>query len=203
NYTGKQFLEYITVLKDVDEKRAREQIDKYIEIFSLEEEYYKPLKKLSGGMFRRVNIIAALLNDPQILILDEPSAGLDPKERVNFKNVLNELSQDRAVIVSTHITSDVDFIANKVCLMKDGQVLLHDNPVKLCKNLQDRVFETVVNRKEIKEFKAQYYVSLEQQEADCIKVRFILEPKQEQEENTEWVNVSPTLEDVYISAFKL
>lgn len=141
NYTPKQFLKYMATLKGIDTAYAEKRIDLLMEKVALTDSIDKKMKKFSGGMLQRVGIAQALLNDPRILILDEPTAGLDPKERVRFRNMIHSLSDDRIVILSTHIVSDIETIANQVIMLKDHKVLYCNTPDKICKMLNGKIFE--------------------------------------------------------------
>lgn len=128
-FTVQDYLEYMAALKGLPRTEAARQIDALLERVSLTEVRRKKIVKLSGGMKRRVGIAQALLNDPEILILDEPTAGLDPGERVRFRNLLSEFAQERIVLISTHIVSDVEYIAAENAVMKAGKSL-HRTPPK-------------------------------------------------------------------------
>ena len=123
---GAAYREYLAALKGLPRTEAARQIDALLERVSLTEVRRKKIVKLSGGMKRRVGIAQALLNDPEILILDEPTAGLDPGERVRFRNLLSEFAQERIVLISTHIVSDVEYIAAENAVMKAGKIIAQD-----------------------------------------------------------------------------
>ena len=142
NYSPLKFLIYIAALKGIDRKAAEKKALELLELVSLSEVKHKKMRKFSGGMIQRVGIAQAMLNDPKILILDEPTAGLDPKERVRFRNLIAALAKDRTVILSTHIVSDIETIANQVIMFKDHKLLCCDSPAALCATMDGKVFET-------------------------------------------------------------
>lgn len=131
NYTPVQFLSYLAALKGLDKETAARRIPELMEMVALSDSMNKKLKTFSGGMLQRVGIAQAMLNDPDILVLDEPTAGLDPKERVRFRNLISALSKDRTVILSTHIVSDIEAIANKVIMFKDHRLLCCEEPADI------------------------------------------------------------------------
>ena len=142
NHSPLQFLRYISALKGIDAKAADKKAENLLGLVHLTDVRDKKMRKFSGGMVQRVGIAQAMLNDPAILILDEPTAGLDPKERVRFRNLISSLSKDRIVILSTHIVSDIETIANRVIMFKDHKLLTNDTPSAICGMLGGKVYET-------------------------------------------------------------
>jgi ABC-type multidrug transport system ATPase subunit len=132
NHSPREFLLYMSALKCIDRAAAKRKTDELLEVVGLSDVRDKKMRKFSGGMVQRVGIAQAMLNDPKILILDEPTAGLDPKERVRFRNLIAELSKDRIVILSTHIVSDIEKIAKRVILFKDHRLFANDTPENIC-----------------------------------------------------------------------
>lgn len=142
NHSPREFLRYMAAVKCIDCDTAKRRTDELIDLVGLSDVRDKKMKKFSGGMVQRVGIAQAMLNDPKILILDEPTAGLDPKERVRFRNLISSLSKDRIVILSTHIVSDIETIASSVILFKDHKLFANDTPAAICKTLEGKVYET-------------------------------------------------------------
>jgi len=194
NYSPKQFLLYLAALKGVDKKEAIFNIENLLKLVALEDVANKKMKKFSGGMIQRVGIAQSLLNNPKIIILDEPTAGLDPKERVRFRNILTDLSRDRIVIISTHIVSDIEFIANEVIMLKDKKILYKDTVENVCRTLEGKVYETEIDFSEVRRFRECHISLSEKQENGRMKLRFI----EESDRNEDWNLVSPNLEDVFL-----
>lgn len=136
-FTGKDFLLYMAALKGIGKKAAQRKADELIELVSLTDVAKKKIKTYSGGMKQRLGIAQALLNNPQILILDEPTAGLDPKERVRFRNMIGKLGEDCIVILSTHIVSDIDKIADRILVMKQGQLVFNGTRDEIAEDLEE------------------------------------------------------------------
>ncbi len=198
DYSPKRFLRYLSALKGIDRKKAEKKIEQLLKLVGLENVANKKMRKFSGEMIQRVGIAQAMLNDPKILILDEPTAGLDPKERVRFRNLLAELSRERIVILSTHIVSDIESIANEIIMIKDKKILYKDTLKNICKILEEMVYETKVEFDEVPSFRNKYFSLSEKQEDDKMKVRFISEDKPE----NSWDSVNPSIEDVFLYVYK-
>ncbi|WP_240378179.1 ABC transporter ATP-binding protein [Bacillus piscicola] len=197
NYSPEQYLLYLAALKGIHKKQAKERISELLRLVNLEEASQKKMKKFSGGMIQRVGIAQAMLNDPKILILDEPTAGLDPKERARFRKLLTELARNRIVILSTHIVSDVESIANEIIMIKDKAVLYKDNTENISNLLEGKMYETEVDFSEATTFRERYTSIAEKRENGKMKFRFVANG----EPHTEWKSVTPTLEDVFLYAY--
>ena len=155
------------------------------------------MKKLSGGMKRRAGIAQAMLNKPKILILDEPTAGLDPNERIRFRNLISELSEDRLVLLSTHIVSDIEYIANEIWLMKDGEILHKGSIDELINSMTEAVWECLVPKNKVSDFMEKYKISNMKSEINQVMLRIISHEKPV--ENA--MRVEASLEDVFLYYF--
>ena len=198
NYSPKQYLLYLAALKGIGKKEALVKIDELLEKVALSDVTNKKMKKFSGGMIQRVGIAQALLNDPKILILDEPTAGLDPKERARFRHLLTELARERLVIISTHIVSDIETIANEIIMIKNQQLLYKDSVEKICESLEGHVFETTISYEQLELFRKQYVLLSEKQDREKMIVRFI----HPGDAAAEWLPVPPLLEDVFLYEYR-
>lgn len=197
DYTPERYLRYIGILKGIRKEQLKKEIPRLLEQVGLTEAAKKKMKKFSGGMIQRVGIAQALLGNPEILILDEPTVGLDPKERVRFRKILTSLSGDKIVIISTHIVSDVEFIANHIIMLKDKQVYANDSVENLCMTLEGKIFSTTVRTEELADFERKYQVVSQRQEGGNCEIRFIAEKKEEG-----WNSCTASLEDVFLYTYR-
>src|ERR1700733_3735003 len=193
NLSALEFLEYLAAGKGIAAGAARRRIAELLELVNLTDVAKRPLGGFSGGMRQRVGIAQALLNDPQLLIVDEPTAGLDPEERVRFRNLLSELSGERVIILSTHIVSDVEATATDIALISSGTLVAHATPEELLRRVEGKVWEGVVPSTELQSIKQQYLVSGTARRADGVHVR-MLAPSAP----TGAQPIAPTLEDAYL-----
>jgi ABC-type multidrug transport system ATPase subunit len=193
NLNAVEFLEYFAAVKGLDAPSARRRIDELLQLVNLAEVRKRPLGGYSGGMRQRIGIAQALLNDPQLLIVDEPTAGLDPEERVRFRNLLSDLSGDRIVILSTHIVSDVEATATEIALIAGGTLVAHAPPEDLLRAAEGMVWEWVVPSAELSAVKQRYRVSGAVRRADGVHVRLLTESAPPGA-----VPVPATLEDAYL-----
>ena len=194
NLSAIEFLEYMAVIKGLDSKTTKRRIDELLQVANLVEAAKRPLGGYSGGMKQRVGIAQALLNDPQLLIVDEPTVGLDPEERVRFRNLLSDLSGERIVILSTHIVSDVESTATHIVLIDKGRLLRKAAPEDLLKELENKVWEWIVSSDELVTLKQKHIVSGTIRRSDGVQVRVVSEDRPEASAQ----NVSPNLEDAYL-----
>jgi ABC-type multidrug transport system ATPase subunit len=194
NLSAVEFLEYMAVIKGLDSKTMKRRIDELLQVANLVEVAKRPLGGYSGGMKQRVGIAQALLNDPQLLIVDEPTVGLDPEERVRFRNLLSDLSGERIIILSTHIVSDVESTATHIVLIDKGRLLRRAAPEDLLKELENKVWEWSVSSDELVALKQKNIVSGIIRRSDGVQVRVVSEDRPEANAQ----NVSPNLEDAYL-----
>ena len=194
NLNAVEFLEYLAAAKGLSNQAARRRIDELLEVVNLVEVRKRPLGSYSGGMKQRIGIAQALLNDPQLLIVDEPTAGLDPEERLRFRTLLSELAGARIVILSTHIVSDVEACASSIALIFEGRLLIHDAPEALLRSVEGRVWEWVIPSADLPAVRQRYPVSSAIHRSDGVHVRVVAD----ESPGAGALAASPTLEDAYL-----
>lgn len=197
NYTAMEFMLYMAALKGIPRNIAVKRIKKLLTTVDLNHVASKRIKTFSGGMKQRVGIAQALLNNPKVLILDEPTAGLDPKERVRFRNLLSEHAGDKIVILSTHIVSDIEAIADEVLLMKKGRIVQRGTVPELVQKAQGRVWELAVSPREAQMWQAQATVANLRHEGNHVVLRIVSDKMPSQSA----VPCSASLEDLYLYYF--
>ncbi len=195
NLSAQEFLEYMAAIKGMSGETARRKISDLLDLINLHDAARRPLGGYSGGMRQRVGIAQALLNDPQLLIVDEPTVGLDPEERVRFRNLLSDMSGERIVILSTHIVSDVESTATDIAIIHKGHLKVHARPEQLLKQMEGSVWEWMTASQELPALKQQFLVSGTIRRTDGVEVRAVSEARPCPEAQA----VTPNLEDVYLA----
>jgi len=194
NLNAIEFLSYLAAARGISGKSARRRIGQLLELVNLGDARKRRLGSLSGGMKQRVGIAQALLNDPELLIVDEPTAGLDPEERIRFRNLLSELSGNRIVILSSHIVSDIEAAATSIAIMSKGHLLVHAAPEELLRSVEGKVWEVVVASSELTELKRTHLAGSTTRTSDGVRVRVVGESAPAASARP----VTPTLEDAYL-----
>ena len=189
NFTCHEFLNYICILKEVDNNKI---IDEVLALVNLTDKADKKIKSLSGGMKQRLLICQTLLNDPKIILLDEPTAGLDPRERIRLKNILGQLAKNKIIIVSTHIISDMENLADKIILLKNGEIIACKGPDDLIEEVKKYFYQTTINAEELKDFKTNQITHI-QPITSGYKIKFISKTRVSYQSCDDI-----TLEDVYL-----
>jgi ABC-type multidrug transport system ATPase subunit len=193
NLNAIEFLEYLAAVKGLSAASARRRIDELLNLVNLTDVRKRPLGGYSGGMKQRIGIAQALLNDPQLLIVDEPTAGLDPEERVRFRNLLSELSGERIVILSTHVVSDVEATATGIALISQGTLVVHAAPEDLLREAEGKVWEWVIPSAELNAAKRRYLIGGTTRRSDGVHVRVLAASPPDGS-----VPATATLEDAYL-----
>ena len=199
DFTLNRFLWYMSALKGLKKKEAKDKITSLLDTVNLTDSAHKKLGGFSGGMKQRALIAQALLNDPKILILYEPTAGLDPKERIRIRNFVSEIAEDKIVLISTHVVSDIEFIAKEIILLKQGKLVSHDTCPNLVSEIENKVVEVEIDREELKYYQDNYRVSNLYHNGEKIVVRLVTDNPPE---NHYSKIVKPTLEDLYLYVFE-
>lgn len=197
DFTAQEFLLYMAAMKGLDAKYAPTRAAELLEQVNLSEHKNKKIGAFSGGMRQRLGIAQAILNDPEILILDEPTAGLDPKERVRFRNIISKLSGDRIIILATHIVSDLECVAKEVILLKEGKLLHKASPLSLQTAMTGKVWSLWADEAEMEQYMQRYVIANAAAEEGKYSLRIISDDKPQKEAVPE----SPRLEDVYLYYF--
>ena len=197
SFKVEEFLYYMGAIKGLTKAYTTKRINELLPLVHLENERKKKIKALSGGMRQRLGIVQALLNDPAILILDEPTAGLDPKERHQFSRLLSQLSTDKVILISTHIVSDVEAIANYIMIMKNGSLLKYEQPQLLLQELDGKVKMITSEASDAFKMQEDYIICSQKTVSNGIEMRYI-----DEQDKTKGKVVEPSLNDVYLYYFK-
>lgn len=196
-FTVRDYLLYIASIKGLPPAVAKKRTKELLAAVGLEKYAGRKMKKLSGGMKRRAGIAQAMMNHPKILILDEPTAGLDPNERIRFRNLISEFSEDRLVLLSTHIVSDVAYIANDIWLMNEGEIVRQGTPKQITESMKQKVWECLVEKRAVPLLARQYKISNMKADTQGVQVRVIAGEKP-----AEYAKEAvPSLEDAFLYYF--
>ncbi len=194
NLSAVEFLSYVATLKGITATATRRRIDELLTLLNLTAAAKRPLGGFSGGMKQRVGIAQALLNDPRLLIVDEPTVGLDPEERVRFRNLLADLAGERVVLLSTHIVSDVESTASAIAIIAQGRLLVHTTPERLLDSVRDKVWETPVSAEQLSAYRQRFVLSGVQRRDGRLTARLVAP----EAPAVEAVRVAASLEDAYL-----
>lgn len=202
-FSAYQFLAYLAAVKGIKKADAAREVERVLKVVGLYEESARKLSTYSGGMKQRILIAQALLGDPKVMIMDEPTAGLDPKERIRIRNFISRISEMKTVIIATHVVSDVDTIAKEVLLLGEGRIKSAGSINELCRTLEGKVYETIIDSEEIGKIENFAIISnIQELPGRKIKIRFILSSKNTKEtDKTQWLQVAPNLQEVYLYTF--
>ncbi|GGH81486.1 ABC-type multidrug transport system ATPase subunit [Pullulanibacillus pueri] len=197
SFTAEKFLSYIAYLKGLTKAETQDKVTEVLDLVGLSEQRKEKVGKYSGGMKRRIGIAQALLNDPKLLIVDEPTAGLDPKERIRLRNLLSRISSHRIVLLSTHIVSDIEYIAKEVLILKEGQLIQKDTPQRLLNEIEGKVWTVQVSEGEILELQSKYKVV----NIALVREKYELRILSDTRPHIHAISEVPHLEDLYLYHF--
>lgn len=199
DYTAREFMHYIAALKGIPKTAAKNQTRQLLELVSLTSVSDRKIKTFSGGMKQRLGIAQAIFGNPKILILDEPTAGLDPKERARFRNLIADCAKDKIVILSTHIVSDVEYIADHILLMKQGSFLLSGSTQELAHEMEGKVWTCTAMKESLNNLNERYtIVNLHHTSSELATIRIVADERPQ----SDAIAVEPTLEDLYLYHFQ-
>lgn len=197
DFTAREFMLYMAAVKGLDKKHAKARTEELLELVNLRDVADKKVKSYSGGMKQRLGIAQAELNDPDILILDEPTAGLDPKERVRFRNIISDFAKDKIVILSTHIVSDVSYIADTILMMKQGKILLQGPMETVTNSIGGKVWEVMVDERKAAWYSRSLRVVNLHHEGNLVRLRIVDDAPPAPDASI----VDPSLEDLFLYHF--
>lgn len=197
DFTAYEFMLYMAAVKGLNKKQAKTRTEKLLHMVNLSDRADKKIRSYSGGMKQRLGIAQAELNNPSVLILDEPTAGLDPKERVRFRNIISDFAKEKIVILSTHIVSDVSYIADTILMMKQGRFLLQESMSTVTDSIRGKVWELLADEKTAAKYSKTFSVVNLHHENNLVKLRIISETAPSEEAQI----TEPNLEDLFLYHF--
>lgn len=198
SFTARRFLGYMGTLKGMDKSKLNDRIEEVLSMVNLSDAADKRLGSFSGGMKQRILIAQAILNDPKILILDEPTAGLDPKERIRIRNMISEIAFSKMVLIATHVVTDIEFISNEIMILKEGELVVKSQPSKMLETIVDKVYELHIREEELSEVSSKWRICSMLKDNDYIIVRLLADEKPD---GYDYRQVKPLLEDLYLYLF--